>query len=81
MSLLTCSGVLAQSLNITGKVTERNGDPLPGVSIAVMNTSTGTVTDIDGNYRITVEDGNNTLVFSYIGFSKPGSRDQWSFFN
>ncbi len=52
---------------ITGKVTDENGEPLPGASVTVAGTTTGTVTDMDGNYTITVPDG-STLIFSYIGF-------------
>jgi TonB-linked SusC/RagA family outer membrane protein len=60
---------IAQLMEVTvsGKVTDDNGDPLPGASVTVAGTTTGTVTDIDGNYTITVPDG-ATLIFSYIGF-------------
>ncbi len=54
-------------VTVSGKVTDDNGDPLPGASVTVVGTTTGTVTDIDGNYTITVPDG-ATLIFSYIGF-------------
>ncbi|WPP49199.1 SusC/RagA family TonB-linked outer membrane protein [Catalinimonas niigatensis] len=54
---------------ISGKVTDaENGDPLPGVNILAKGTTTGTVTGIDGNYRITVADDVSTLVFSSIGY-------------
>ena len=51
---------------IGGKVVNKNGDPLPGVNITLEGTSTGTVTDIGGNYSIDVSEG-DVLVFSYIG--------------
>ncbi|MEK6478981.1 TonB-dependent receptor [Catalinimonas sp. 4WD22] len=54
---------------ITGKVTDENNDPLPGVSILVKNTTTGTVTDIEGNYRLNVSDDATTLVFSSVGYT------------
>ncbi len=55
--------------NITGKVTEQeSGDGLPGVNVVVKGTTTGTVTDMDGNYSIIVSDEVNTLVFSSIGY-------------
>ncbi|MBD3629990.1 TonB-dependent receptor [Cyclobacterium sp.] len=54
-------------INITGRVTDENGEPLPGASITVSGTTSGTVTDIDGYYSITVPE-NATLVFSYIGY-------------
>lgn len=54
---------------ITGQVTDQStSEPLPGVNILAKGTSTGTVTDIDGNYRLTVADEVTTLVFSSIGY-------------
>ncbi len=41
---------------------------MPGVTIQVKGTATGTVTDIDGNFSLTVPDGNSTLVVSYVGY-------------
>ncbi|MFO7823494.1 MAG: SusC/RagA family TonB-linked outer membrane protein, partial [Cyclobacterium sp.] len=54
-------------IQISGTVTDENGAPLPGASITVLGTSSGTVTDIDGNYSITVPEEAD-LVFSYIGY-------------
>ncbi len=59
--------VVEINIEVSGKVTDENGDPLPGASVTVAGTATGTVTDMDGNYSITVPDG-ATLIFSYIGF-------------
>ncbi|WP_232834903.1 SusC/RagA family TonB-linked outer membrane protein [Pleomorphovibrio marinus] len=53
--------------DVRGKVTDQNGEPMPGVSVLVQGSTTGTVTDLDGNYTITVPDA-TTLVFSFIGF-------------
>ncbi|MDW7691403.1 TonB-dependent receptor [Flammeovirgaceae bacterium SG7u.111] len=53
---------------ISGTVTDNAGDPLPGVSVIIKGTDKGTVTDIDGKFSVNVEDGNNLLVFSFIGF-------------
>jgi TonB-linked SusC/RagA family outer membrane protein len=55
-------------IEITGTVTNEAGETLPGVAIFVDGTTSGTVSDIDGKYRIVVPEG-STLVFSYIGFS------------
>jgi TonB-linked SusC/RagA family outer membrane protein len=56
---------------VTGKVTEaESGEPLPGVNILVKNTALGTVSDIDGTYRIEVPEENNTLIFSFIGYAQ-----------
>jgi len=55
-----------QSGNISGKVTETNGNSLPGVTIVVKGTTTGTVSDIDGNYNLTAN-SDDVLLFSFIG--------------
>ncbi|MDW7692313.1 TonB-dependent receptor [Flammeovirgaceae bacterium SG7u.111] len=58
-----------QQTKVTGKVTSvEDGEPLPGVSIIIKGTSTGAVTDVDGNYSLNV-DNNSILQFSYIGFA------------
>src|SRR5690606_4272951 len=60
----------AQTRSVTGKVTSaEDGSTLPGVNVILKGTTTGTVTDIDGNYRITVPEDGGTLVFSFIGLA------------
>ena len=60
-------GIFAQT-TVTGNVTDQvTGGPLPGVSIIVVGTSTGTTTDFDGYYTLTVDD-DAVLQFSYIGY-------------
>ena len=67
LCVLSCSAAWAQT--ISGKVTSStDGQPLPGVSILVKGTSAGTTTDLDGNYKVNAS-SNNTLVFSFIGFT------------
>ncbi|WP_373497707.1 SusC/RagA family TonB-linked outer membrane protein, partial [Aquiflexum sp.] len=58
---------LLVDVTVKGTVVDDKGDPLPGASVTVSGTTTGTVTDIDGNYTLDVPDG-STLIFSYIGF-------------
>ncbi len=58
----------AQEKTISGKVTDDQGIPLPGVNIIVKNTSNGTQSDFDGNYSIKADKG-STLTFSFIGFA------------
>ncbi|MCK5705342.1 MAG: SusC/RagA family TonB-linked outer membrane protein, partial [Cyclobacteriaceae bacterium] len=53
---------------ITGKVTGVNGDPIPGVNIFIQNTSTGTISEFDGTYKLSIPDSAQYIVFSYIGF-------------
>jgi len=54
---------------VKGKVTSTKGETLPGVSVKVKGTTTATITDINGNFAISVPDANAVLVFSYIGFT------------
>lgn len=55
---------------VTGNVTDEAGLPLLGVTVLVPGTSTGTSTDIDGNFSVKVPAGTTTLEFSYIGYSR-----------
>jgi len=64
LALLLGSFIYAQS--VTGTVSDASG-PLPGVNVLVKGTSTGTVTDFDGNFTIAADSG-TTLVFSFIGY-------------
>jgi iron complex outermembrane receptor protein len=60
----------ALSQSIKGKITdEKNGSALPGVSILVQGTNTGTVTDPDGNFGLTMPDGSYNIVISFIGYT------------
>ncbi|MCB9294076.1 MAG: TonB-dependent receptor [Lewinellaceae bacterium] len=64
-----CNFAFAQR-TITGTVTDaQNGDPLIGANILVVGTSTGTITDFDGNYSLNVSDAATTLEFSYTGYT------------
>jgi hypothetical protein len=54
---------------ITGKVTDENGQPISGVSVSIKGGAHGTLTDINGSYRISIDENVKTLVFSYIGYS------------
>jgi len=62
------SYTLAQERTVSGRVTStEDGTALPGVNVVVKGTTNGTVTDADGNYRLTVPSGGGALVFSFIG--------------
>lgn len=59
---------MAQSKTITGRVTDgETGETLPGVTIAIKGTTSGSITDFDGNFSLSVSD-DQTLVVSYIGY-------------
>lgn len=66
MTFFLCIVGYAQKRTISGTVTDKDlKEPLIGVNVLLKGTTTGTVTDMDGNYTIDVE-GNGTLVFSYV---------------
>ena len=72
IALLMVFGSVAafgQDRTITGNVTDENGDGLPGVSIVIKGTSDGTVTDINGDYSLSVPGDNSVIIFSAIGFT------------
>ncbi|EPR67309.1 TonB-dependent receptor [Cyclobacterium qasimii M12-11B] len=54
---------------ITGTVSSKNGETLPGVNVLLKGTNIGTVTDMDGKFVITAPNTNGTLIFSFIGFT------------
>jgi iron complex outermembrane receptor protein len=64
--LITTAG-FAQKVKITGKVTDAGNQGIPGASIVVVGTTTGTITDMNGNYSLDV-DPQSTLSFSFVGF-------------
>jgi TonB-linked SusC/RagA family outer membrane protein len=57
----------AQSMQVTGTVTDDQGLPLPGVSVIEKGTTKGTITNVDGQYQVSTS-AINTLVFKSIGF-------------
>lgn len=56
----------AQEGAVTGKVSTADGESLPGVNVVLKGSTIGTITDVDGNYRINATEG--TLIFSFIGY-------------
>lgn len=60
---------LFQQTKVTGTVTNQQGDPLPGVTIIVKGTTTGTLTDAFGKYSISDVTSNTTLIFSFVGMA------------
>lgn len=65
--LIASVTAMAQNVSISGKVADANGEPLIGVSILVQGTTTGTMTDIDGNFTLDVPAG-AIIEVSSIGF-------------
>ena len=67
-SILFCSFTIVQAQTVTGIVKDANNEPIIGASVAVKGTTTGTLTDTEGNYKISAG-SNSVLVFSFIGYT------------
>ncbi|GEO03337.1 SusC/RagA family TonB-linked outer membrane protein [Adhaeribacter aerolatus] len=63
------AAISQQVQNVTGKVTGEMGEGLPGVTVLVKGTNTGTTTNPEGNFALQVPSGSNMLVVSFIGFT------------
>lgn len=81
LSVLFSQSLQAQSLEIKGKVTDTNQEPLIGATILVQGTEQGTITDINGNFQLKT-DPKATLIISYTGFSSKiivvGNQTVWN---
>ncbi|MDT0554022.1 SusC/RagA family TonB-linked outer membrane protein [Urechidicola vernalis] len=66
--MILCTSAYSQTKTVTGVVTDSQNEPLPGTSIIIKGTATGTETDFDGNFSIDVSAG-DVLVFSFVGFA------------
>lgn len=66
------SVVEAKAITVSGQVTEENGKGLPGVNVALKGTTTGTISDANGSYKLAIPDdqADGTLVFSSIGYMR-----------
>lgn len=67
MFFIVSTGLAFAQKTITGTVTGADGTPLPGVSIVVKGTTVGTLTDISGNYSLSIPSDAKTLLFTFIG--------------
>lgn len=75
MPCLWCLTGWSQERLVSGTVTAaEDGLPIPGVNVVVEGTTKGTATDVDGNYSLQLDAGENTLVFTFVGF-KPMTVD------
>lgn len=68
VALLCSAGSLQAQFTASGKVSDANGEPLIGASVAVLGTSRGTTTDINGEYRIQLPENSGRLNISYTGY-------------
>lgn len=58
----------SQEKTVTGNITDENGLPLPGATVVEQGTDNGTTTDFDGNYQISIQEG-NVLILSFVGYT------------
>ncbi len=65
---LAASKIAQQSITVKGVIIDAEGEPIIGANVLVVGTTTGTITDFDGNFTLDVKPGTN-LKISYIGFS------------
>lgn len=67
---ISCGILAAQERTVTGKVTDgETGEELPGVNVVIVGTSSGGVTDFDGNYTVKVSGNNAVLRYSFVGYT------------
>jgi len=70
LALLFTSSDMYSQRNVSGTIIDsETNEPLIGANVLVNGTSTGTITDIDGNFSLNVPAGSNELVISYAGFA------------
>ncbi|MCR5709172.1 MAG: carboxypeptidase-like regulatory domain-containing protein, partial [Bacteroidales bacterium] len=65
--IFSAGSLLAQNMTVTGKVVDKNNEPIVGAYVVVAGTSAGTSTGVDGGYSINVS-ANGTLQFTCIGY-------------
>ena len=66
--LVGMTSVFAQKhVSVSGRITDELNEPMIGVSVLEKGTTNGVITDLDGNYTLSVNEG-ATIVFSYIGY-------------
>ena len=66
--LISAPLVWAQGI-LKGKITDENGESVPGVAIQKIGTSVGTISNEDGSYSLALENGNHEIAYSFLGYS------------
>ena len=69
LSILLCGAAVASAQNLTGKVIDAQGKPLPGASVYWADTSVGTATDLEGKFSLYRVKDNNVLVATFLGYT------------
>ncbi len=71
LGIILFSGVqLYGQIMISGSITDSNSEPLIGVNIVIKGTLNGTISNVNGNFSISVPNQNSILVFTYVGFQQ-----------
>ena len=68
LTLATCIGAFAQNRTVSGKVLDNQSQPLIGAAVMISGTNTGTTTDVDGNFSMSVPSGDAVLEVSSLGY-------------
>ncbi len=70
MCLFASVSAMAQARQVTGQIlSSEDNQPLPGASVVIKGTATGTVTDLDGKFSLSIPGDNTLLMISYVGFA------------
>ncbi|MDP1812867.1 MAG: SusC/RagA family TonB-linked outer membrane protein [Leadbetterella sp.] len=69
ISMFFSFSVLAQDITVSGKVSDKSGDGLPGVTVQLKGSSKGVATDMNGSYSIAGVPANGTLSFTFVGMT------------
>jgi len=70
LGLICFSAASYAQKTVTGKVVDEDGQTIPGVNVVEKGTTNGTITDIDGVYRLNISKNDATLTFSYMGYDE-----------
>lgn len=68
--LLGIGSAIAQTLKVEGRIVEESGEPIVGATVLIKGTTNGVISDVDGNFNITVPNDKTILVISFIGYQK-----------
>jgi TonB-linked SusC/RagA family outer membrane protein len=67
---LPVSEAVQQAKVVLGRVTDENGEPLPGASVVVVGASVGTVSDVNGDFELSLPEGFDVVAVTFIGYQK-----------
>ena len=74
LAVLRSMPALAQDITVSGKVVDSSGEPIIGATVRAQGEKTGVITDKDGNFRIAMPKGKNSIVVSYLGYKEAIAR-------